>query len=119
MPNKTKLGRNVGPFHTNAFSFENEYISMSLDLPTSLIRGGPVHTNAFSFENEYISMSLDLPTSLIRGGPVHTNAFSKVCFAVVIENASIDSRLHYRFDVFSTVHTKTFENDRMARWDVS
>ena len=64
-------------------------------------------------------MSLDLPTALIRGGPVHTNAFSKVCVAVVIENASIDSRLHYRFDVFSTFHTKTFENDRMPRWDVS
>ena len=93
MPNKTKLGRNVGPFHTNAFSFENEYILMSLDLPTALI----------------------------RGGPVHTNAFSKVCVAVVIENALIDSRLHYRFDVFSTFHTKTFEIDRMGRWvrDVS
>ena len=64
-------------------------------------------------------MSLDLPTALIRGGSVHTNVFSKVCVAVVIENASIDSRLHYPFDVFSTFHTKTFENDRMARWDVS
>ena len=30
---------------------------------------------------------------------------------VVIENASIDSRPHYYFDAFSTVHTKTFEND--------
>ena len=42
-------------------------------------------------------------------GPVHTNAFSKVCVFVVIENASIDSRPHYRFDAFSTVRTKTLE----------
>ena len=34
----------------------------------------------------------------------------------VIENASIDS--HYRFDTLWTVHTKTFENDRIARCDV-
>ena len=34
---------------------------------------------------------------------------------VVIENASIDSRPHYRFDAFSTVRTKTFENARIAR----
>ena len=43
------------------------------------------------------------------------------CFAhlgPVIENASIDSRPHYRFDTFWTVHTKTFENDRIARCDV-
>ena len=42
-------------------------------------------------------------------GPVHTNALSKVCLFVVIENASIDSRPHYRFDAFSTVRTKTVE----------
>ena len=42
-------------------------------------------------------------------GPVHTNAFSKVCVFVVIENASIDSRPHYRFDAFSTVRTKTLQ----------
>ena len=34
---------------------------------------------------------------------------------VVIENASIDSRPHYYFDAFSTVHTKTFENDILPR----
>ena len=39
-------------------------------------------------------------------GSVHTNAFSKVCVFVVIENASIDSRSHYLFDAFLTVHTK-------------
>ena len=44
-------------------------------------------------------------------GPVYTNAFSKVCVFVVNENASIDSRAHYCSDAFSTVHTKTFEND--------
>ena len=32
--------------------------------------------------------------------PVYTNAFSKVCVFVVIVNASIDSRPHYRFDAF-------------------
>ena len=48
---------------------------------------------------------------------VHTNAFSKVCDFVVIENASIYSRLHYRFDAFSNVHT--YENDRIARCDKS
>ena len=35
------------------------------------------------------------------------------------DNASIDTRLHYIFDAFSTVHTKTFENDRIARCDVN
>ena len=38
---------------------------------------------------------------------------------VVIENASIDSRPHYRVDAFSTFHTETFENDRVARCDIS
>ena len=31
----------------------------------------------------------------------------------------MDSRPHYRFDTFFTVHTKTFENDRIASCDVS
>ena len=50
--------------------------------------------------------------------PVHTNAFSIVCVFVVIENASIDSRPHYRFDAFLTAQTKTFENDRTKCCDV-
>ena len=41
------------------------------------------------------------------------------CVFVVIANASIDSRRHYRFDAFLTVQIKTFENDRIARSDVS
>ena len=51
-------------------------------------------------------------------GPVHADAFSKVCVFVVFENASIDSRLHYRFDAFSNIHTKTFENDSSTRFNV-
>ena len=31
---------------------------------------------------------------------------------------TIDLRPHYRFDALSTVHTKTFENDNIARCDV-
>ena len=31
--------------------------------------------------------------------------------------SSIDSRLHYRFDAFSTVHTKTFVSERIAHCD--
>ena len=50
-------------------------------------------------------------------GPVHADAFSKVCVFVVFENASIDSRPHYRFDAFSNVHTKTFENDSSTRFN--
>ena len=49
-------------------------------------------------------------------GPVHADAFSKVCVFVVFENASIDSRPHYRFDAFSNVHTKSV---RITRCDVS
>ena len=39
----------------------------------------------------------------------------------VNENALIDSRPNYNFDAFSTIHTKTFENDsdRIIRCDVS
>ena len=55
----------------------------------------------------------------VHFGPVHTNAFSKACVFVIIENASIDSRPHYRLDDFLTVHTKTLENDRVAGCDVS
>ena len=55
----------------------------------------------------------------IGQGSVHTNAFSLVCVFVVIENAPTDSRPHYRFDAFLTVHTKTFENDKVARCDIS
>ena len=35
----------------------------------------------------------------------HANAFSKERVFAVIENASIDSSPHYRFDAFSTVQT--------------
>ena len=52
-------------------------------------------------------------------GPVHTSAFSKVCIFLVIKNASINSRSHYRSDAFLTVHTKTFQKDRIARCFVS
>ena len=48
----------------------------------------------------------------------HTNWISKVCVFVFIQNASIDSRPHYRFGAFSTVRTETFENKRLARCDV-
>ena len=41
--------------------------------------------------------------------------FSKVR-VFIVENASVDS-LPLRW--FSTVHTRTFENDRIARCDVS
>ena len=53
-------------------------------------------------------------------GLVHTNVLSKVCVFAVIKNASInDSRLHNRFDAFSTAHTKTFQKDSIALRDVS
>ena len=45
--------------------------------------------------------------------PVHTNAFSKVCVF-----APIFSRSHYRFEAFSNVQIKTFENYRTASCDV-
>lgn len=45
---------------------------------------------------------------------LNTDAFPKVCVFGVIEGASIDSRPHCRFDAFSTAHTKTFQNDRIA-----
>ena len=51
-------------------------------------------------------------------GPVQTNTFSKVYAFVVIENAMIDSRLHYLFNTFSPVHIKTFQNDRITRCNV-
>ena len=51
-------------------------------------------------------------------GPVHTNTFSKVYAFVVIENALIDWRPHYRFDAFPAVHNKTFQIDRITRCDV-
>ena len=45
-----------------------------------------------------------LLTSLVNYGPVHANAFSKERVFAVIENASVDSRPHYRFDAFSCLH---------------
>ena len=39
------------------------------------------------------------------------SGFSKACVFFVIENASIDSRPHYRFDAFSTVRTETCEKN--------
>ena len=49
----------------------------------------------------------------------HLGPCTKRCVFVVIENALIDSRPHCRFEAFSTVLTKTFENDRIARCDAS
>ena len=43
---------------------------------------------------------------------------AKIMRFLLIKNASIESRLHYLFDVLSTVSTKTFENVRIAS-DVS
>ena len=59
-------------------------------------------------------------TNDVHSGDAYTNTFSKVCVFVGSENASRSNRVPlYRFDTFSTVHTKTFENGRIARCDVS
>ena len=59
-------------------------------------------------------------TNDVHSGDAYTNTFSKVCVFVGSENASRSNRVpFYRFDTFSTVHTKTFENGRIARCDVS
>ena len=59
-------------------------------------------------------------TNDVHSGDAYTNTFSKVCIFVGSENASRSNRVPlYRFDTFSTVHTKTFENGRIARCDVS
>ena len=42
--------------------------------------------------------------------PVHTDAFSKVCVFIVILNASINSRPHYRFDA---VRLSTLKGSKM------
>ena len=42
--------------------------------------------------------------------PVHTDAFSKVCVFIVILNASINSRSHYRFDA---VRLSTLKGSKM------
>ena len=74
--------------------------------------------------NEYQYSKLSLKLSVVckwnirntRGRdlrPVHTNAFSKVCVF-----APIYSRSHYRFEAFSTIQIKTFENYRTACCDV-
>ena len=46
-----------------------------------------------------------LPIAAVLG-PLHNTAISKVCVFVVMENASIASRPHYCFDVFSTIHVR-------------
>ena len=57
----------------------------------------------------------------VLGPCVHTNAFSKVavCIFVVIEDTSMDSCPHYRFDVCSTVHAKTFKTIKLYVGDSS
>ena len=54
----------------------------------------------------------------LKRPPDHTNTFSKVCVLIVNEKALTASCRHYPFDMFSTVHTKTFENSRTASCDV-
>ena len=68
------------------------------------------YDSAYNFD--FDSVASEQRWLFIALGPVHT-------YFVVIENASIDSRPHYRFGAFSTVHTKTFENDRIAHWVLS
>ena len=68
---------------------------------------------ALRFREEYlISLFFYRPQAF-------TNTFSKVCIFFVIKNATIDLCPHYCFAAFSTVPTETFENDRIARRDVS
>ena len=47
--------------------------------------------------------------------------FQKYAFTLLLKThqSTIDSRPHCRFGAFSTVHTKTFENDIIARCDVT
>ena len=52
-------------------------------------------------------------------GPVCTYLVSKVCVFVVIENASIDSHPYYRFDAFSTLHTKALSLMRFQKYAFS
>ena len=73
----------------------------------------------WSYVTLHTVFALILSFLFIALGFVHTNPFSKVFIFVVIENASIDWCPHYRFDAFSTVHTKMFENYRIALCDVS
>ena len=48
-------------------------------------------------------------------GSVHTNAFSKVLTFYVVIETHRSNRVHTTVhDAFSTVHTKTLENDRIA-----
>ena len=54
------------------------------------------------------------PPALLSG-LAHTNAISLSSKT----HRAIDSRPPYRFDAFPSVHTKTFENDSIARCDVS
>lgn len=51
----------------------------------------------------------------INLGPALTMRFQKYAFFVVIENASINSQPHYRFDESSKGYTRTFERNRIAR----
>ena len=46
-----------------------------------------------------------LPIAAVLG-PLHDTAISKISVFVVMENASIASRPHYCFDVFSTIHVR-------------
>ena len=72
---------------------------------THLIRDSSNETKNLFF---YCDIPLNISNDL---GPVHTSAFSNVCMPFrKTENASIDSRPHYRFVVYSTVHAKTLEN---------
>ena len=58
-------------------------------------------------------------TATIIGRKNNEQQETSLSVSVVIENASIELRQNYNFDAFSTLHTRTFENDRIARSDVS
>ena len=97
------------------FSF---HAAESLPLRTTNELNTTLHTQQNRRLRSWKSWSI-IGVTLNKVLSIHAKAFLKVCVSVFLENASIDSRPPYRFDAFSTVHTKTFENDRTARCDRS
>ena len=114
MPNKTKLGRNIGPFHTNAFSFENEYISMSLDLPTALIRG------ALSTLMRFQKYALSLSSKTHRSIRVYTTVL--MCFWLSTQKRSKTIEWHVGTSVelcaHSTKHAPAIFYNQRGTYDV-
>ena len=97
--NYCRVDRNLGPFHTYSFSFENATFSLRIRLPSTRIRWRSMKTELF--ENAEVTLSIPIHSApywkLIQDGDGRFPFLSIDTYA-----SSMRSQVSYRFQIDSS-----------------